>query len=117
MPAIAYGKVFVNSQDPQFGLWAFKAETGAFLWRSRMTEESLATVTVANGVIFAIARPGGLGGAGGLMMFNSETGAFLGSILDPDGHPFNQSPRSQPAVVRGAVYVSTVDRVDAFRLP
>jgi len=38
------------------------------------------------------------------------------------GHPFNNFFGSQPAVVDGAVYVSTSDflggnRVDAFRLP
>jgi eukaryotic-like serine/threonine-protein kinase len=31
MPAIAYGEVLVNSQDPEFGLWAFNAVTGALL--------------------------------------------------------------------------------------
>ena len=122
MPAIAYGKVFVNSQDPLFGLWAFRADNGAFLWRNRMPEESLATVAVANGVVFDVAEPGGLAGAGGLFMFNSDTGAFLGSIGDPDGHPFNHDFRSQPAVVGGAVYIPTADyfgsnRVDVFRLP
>ena len=121
-PAIAYGKVFVNSQDAAFGLWAFRADNGAFLWRNRMPEESLATLTVANGVIFDIAEPGGLAGEGGLFMFNSDTGAFLGSIVDPDGHTFNHDFRSQPVVVGGTVYVPTGDpfgsnRVDAFRLP
>ena len=122
MPAIAYGKVFVNSQDADFGLWAFRAADGAFLWRNRMPEESLATLTVANGVVFDIAEPSGLAGEGGLFMFNSDTGAFLGSIIDPDGHTFNHFLRSQPAVVGGTVYVPTSDplgsnRVDAFRLP
>ena len=122
MPAIACGKVFVNSQDAAFGLWAFRADNGAFLWRNRMPEESLATLTVANGVVFDIAEPSGLAGEGGLFMFNSDTGAFLGSIIDPDGHTFNHFLRSQPAVVGGTVYVPTSDplgsnRVDAFRLP
>ena len=122
MPAIAHGKVFVNSQDAQFGLWAFRADNGAFLWRNRMPEESLATLTVANGVIFDIAEPGGLAGEGGLMMFNSDTGDFLGKIVDPDAHPLNHFFRSQPAVVGGTVYIPTADpfgsnRVDAFRLP
>ena len=122
MPAIAHGKVFVNSQDAQFGLWAFRADNGAFLWRNRMPEESLATLTVANGVIFDIAEPGGLAGEGGLMMFNSDTGDFLGKIVDPDGRALNHDFRSQPAVVGGTVYIPTDDpsgsnRVDAFRLP
>ena len=87
-----------------------------------MPEESLATLTVANGVIFDIAEPGGLAGEGGLFMFNSDTGAFLGRIVDPDGHPLNHDFRSQPAVVGGTVYIPTDDpsgsnRVDAFRLP
>lgn len=116
MPAIVHNKVFVNSEDPQFGLWAFEANTGAFLWRNASPGEPEATVTVANGVIFDIAE------FGALMMFNSDTGAFLGSIADPDGHPFNSRFRSQPAVVNGAVYIPTADffgpnRVDAFRLP
>ena len=122
MPAIANNRVFVNSQDPVFGLWAFNANSGAFLWRNRMPEESEATVTVANGVVFDIAEPGGLAGAGGVLMFDSTTGAFLGSIVDPDGHPFSHFFRSQPAVVNGAVYIPTSDpnggnRVDVFRLP
>ena len=117
MPAIAYGKVFVNSQDAQFGLWAFRADNGAFLWRNRMPQESLATLTVANGVVFDIAEE-----QAALFMFNSDTGAFLGGIVDPDGHPFNHFLRSQPAVVGGTVYIPTSDpfgsnRVDAFRLP
>ena len=116
MPAIAHNTVFVNSEDPQFGLWAFEANTGAFLWRNAMPGEPESTVTVANGVIFDIAE------FGELMMFNSATGAFLGSIVDPNGHPFNSLFRSQPAVVNGVVYIPTFDRfgpngVDAFKLP
>jgi hypothetical protein len=77
-------------------------------------------VTVANGVVFDIAE------TGELMMLNSATGAFLGSITDPAGHPFNPFFGAQPAVVNGTVYVPTAecipgscaspDRVDAFRL-
>ncbi len=122
VPAIAYNTVFVNSQDALFGLWAFNANTGAFLWRNRMPEESLATPTVANGVVFDVADAGGLAGNGGVLMFNSNTGAFLGSIVDPNGHPLNAFFRSQPAVVNGTVYISTQDfsgsnRVEAFRVP
>jgi outer membrane protein assembly factor BamB len=117
MPAIAHNKVFVNSEDPQFGLFAFEANTGAFLWQNEMPEEPGSAATVANGVVFDISE-----GGGALMMFNSATGAFLGSIVDPDGHPFNANFGSQPAVVNGIVYISTADRfgpnrVDAFRLP
>ena len=111
MPAIAHNKVFVNSEDPQFGLWAFDANTGALLWRNEKPGEPESTLTVANGVVFDIAE------FGDLMMFNSATGAFLGSIVDPNGHPFNSLFRSQPAVVNGVVYIPTADRVDAFRLP
>lgn len=115
-PAIAYGEVFVNSEDPGFGLWAFNATTGALVWRNEQPGESESTVTVANGVVFDIAE------TGELMMFNSATGAFLGSITDPAGHPFNPFFGAQPAVVNGTVYVPTADccslnRVDAFRLP
>jgi eukaryotic-like serine/threonine-protein kinase len=121
-PAIAHNKLFVNSLDPFFGLWAFRADNGAFLWHNATPEESSSTLTVANGVVFDIAAAGGLAGVGGLMMFNSDTGALLGSIVDPDGHPFNNFPGSQPAVVGGTVYIPTSDgsgsnRVDAFRLP
>ncbi len=116
MPAIANNKVFVNSSDPHFGLWAFDANTGAFLWQNELPDEPESTVTVANGVIFDIDD------TGGLMMFNSATGAFLGSIGDPDGHQFGLFFGSQPAVVNGAVYLATSgfsgqNRVDAFRLP
>lgn len=115
-PAIAHNKVFVNSEDPLFGLWAFEANTGAFLWRNATPGEPESTVTVANGVVFDIAE------FGNLMMFNSATGAFLGSIVDPDGNQFNPRLGPQPAVVNGTVYFSTSDpfgpnRVDAFRLP
>jgi outer membrane protein assembly factor BamB len=111
MPAIAYRKVFVNSQDPAFGLWAFDAITGTFLWRREAPEESGATVTVANGVIYDIAENGEL------MMFNASTGAFLGSIIDPDGHRFNSLFGAQPAVLNGTVYIPAENRIDAFRLP
>jgi outer membrane protein assembly factor BamB len=111
-PAIAHNKVFVNSEDPLFGLWAFDANTGAFVWRNATPGEPESTLTVANGVIFDIAE------FGELMMFNSATGAFLGSIVDPDGHQSQpRLGRQQPAVVNGVVYFPTADRVDAFRLP
>jgi outer membrane protein assembly factor BamB len=111
-PAIAHNKVFVNSLDPQFGLWAFDANTGALLWRNERPGEPESTLTVANGVIFDIAE------FGELMMFNSATGAFLGTIVDPDGHQSQpRFGRPQPAVVNGVVYIPTADRVDAFSLP
>ena len=111
-PAIANNRVFVNSIDPLFGLWAFDANTGALLWRNEKPGEPESTLTVANGVIFDIAE------FGDLMMFNSATGAFLGSIVDPDGHQSQpRLGRPQPAVVNGVVYIPTADRVDAFRLP
>lgn len=116
MPAIAHNRVFVNSEDPGFGLFAFNANTGAFLWRSEEPQEPESAATVANGVVFDITD------GGALMMFNSATGAFLGSVVDPDGHPFNGRSGSQAVVVNGTVYIPTADffgpnRVDAFRLP
>ncbi|PYV19682.1 MAG: hypothetical protein DMG21_00880 [Acidobacteria bacterium] len=124
MPAIAYGKVFVNSQDAQFGLFAFDASSGSLLWRTIVTEESLATVTVANGVIYDISDTSGPY-AGVLVMIDPDTGTVLGSVADPDGTPFNSLFRSQPAVVNGTLYVPTgsdpslgvPNRVDIFRLP
>jgi outer membrane protein assembly factor BamB len=118
MPAIAYGKVFVNSQDPRFGLWAFEADNGAFLWRSEAVEEPGSTITVVNHIVFDIVDTG----VGGVIMFDSDTGAVLGRIVDPDGHPFNDFFGSQPAVVGGAVYIPTADylgsnRLDVFGLP
>jgi PQQ-like domain len=110
-PAIADSKVFVNSQDPRFGLWVFDAITRAFLWRREAPEETEATVTVANGVVFDIA------GIGELRMFNTSTGAFLGSIVDGDGHRFNSLFGSQPVVLNGTVYIPAGSRIDAFRLP
>jgi outer membrane protein assembly factor BamB len=114
-PAIADGRVFVNSQDPNFGLWAFDAANGAFLLVREKPGESLATVTVANGVVYDIAE------TGELMMFDEKHGTFLSSVKDPDGKPFNADFGSQPIVADGVVYVSTGDfsspnRVDAFRL-
>jgi outer membrane protein assembly factor BamB len=111
MPAIANNRVFVNSEDPIFGLFAFDANTGSLLWRNAMPGEPLSTVTVANGVIFDIAE------FGDLMMFNSATGAFLGTIVDPNGHQSQPNFGTQPAVVNGAVYIPNSDRVEAFRLP
>jgi outer membrane protein assembly factor BamB len=115
-PAIAAGKVFVNSQDPNFGLWAFDAENGSFRWMTIMPGESLATVTVANGVVYDVAE------SGELMMFNSEHGGLLGKLVDPDGAPFLADIGAQAVVANGTVYISTGDqfssnRVDAFRLP
>src|SRR5206468_3627971 len=115
-PAIAEGRVFVNAEDPQFGLWAFDAQNGAFLWRSEKPDEPEATVTVANGVVYDIADDGEL------MMFEAALGTFLGSLADPDGKPFRSVFGSQPIVANGTVYVATGDfqspnRVDAFHLP
>jgi outer membrane protein assembly factor BamB len=112
MPTIAYGKVFVNSQDPSFGLWAFDAITGAFLWRREAPpEEPESAVTVANGVVYDINDDGTL------MMFNTATGAFLGSVADPHGYRFSSLFGDQPAVVNGTVYIPAENRIDAFRLP
>jgi putative pyrroloquinoline-quinone binding quinoprotein len=110
-PAIAYNKVFVNSQDPAFGLWAFDAINGAFLWRRESPDEPGATVTVANGVVYDIAD------TGALMMFNTTTGAILGSIVDPQGHRFSSLFGDQLAVLNGTVYLPAENRIDAFRLP
>lgn len=114
-PAIAEGRVFVNSQDPNFGLWTFDAGNGAFLWMTQKPGESLATITVANGVVYDITE------SGELMMFDTMHGTVLASIHDPDGKPFRADFGSQPIVADGVVYVSTGDyyssnRVDAFRL-
>ncbi len=115
-PAIAYNKVYVNSQDPAFGLWALDASTGAIVW-GPLADEQGDTVTVANGVVYEIED------GGSLSMFDANTGAFLASVVDPGGHAFNDLFFSQPAVVNGTVYVPTADccggpnRVDAFRLP
>jgi outer membrane protein assembly factor BamB len=109
-PAIAEGRVYVNSEDPSFGLFAFDAANGTFLWRKEMPDEPEATVTVANGVIYDIAD------TGELMMFDAVTGAFISSIHDPDGEPITSLFGSQPIVANGNVYVSTSDHVDAFRL-
>jgi len=108
-PAIANGRVFVNSQDPDYGLWAFDAANGAFLWVRGRPQESLATVTVANDVVYDISE------FGPLMMFNAVDGTDLGSpIKDPQGKPFSGA---QPIVANGKVYVSAYDHVDAFGLP
>jgi len=116
MPAIADGNVFVNAQDPFFGLFAFNAVTGKMMWRSIYPDEPAGTVTVANGVVYDIAD------TGDLQLFDAATGAFLGSLDDPGDLPFNYDFRIQPAVVNGTVYLPTGNygggnRVDAFTLP
>jgi eukaryotic-like serine/threonine-protein kinase len=116
MPAVAKGKVFVNSQGSNPGLAAFDAATGALLWRNQMTGESSATASVANGVVYEIAA------TGHLMMFNADTGALLASLADPDGRVFDSGFESYASVTNGMVYVPTADpklknRVDAFGLP
>ncbi len=118
-PAVANGKVYVNSVDPQFGLWAFNATTGAFLWRNMAPCEPDSTPTIANGVVYDISE------FGELMMFNSSNGAPLGTLSDPGGRPFIHD--AQAAVVNGMVYAATAsttepggglpDQIDAFRLP
>lgn len=115
-PAIAEGRVFVNAEDPNFGLWAFDAITGGFLWRSQTPGEPESTLTIANDVVYDIAD------SGELMMFEAAQGTFLGSLADPDGRPFRSAFGSQPIVANGTVYVATGDfqsrnRVDAFHLP
>lgn len=116
MPAIADGNVYVNAQDPNFGLFAFNAVTGKLVWRSMYPDEPVGTVTVANGVVYDIAD------TGDLQLFDSATGVFLGSLDDPGNLPFNSDFRIQPAVVKGTVYLPTGNygggnRIDAFTLP
>jgi outer membrane protein assembly factor BamB len=115
-PAITSNKVYVNSEDPDFGLHAFNATTGALVWLQQHLGETEATVTVANGVVYDVAD------TGELMMLNSDTGVILGTLVDPDGHPFNSSFGAQVAIANGRVFVSTGDffeanQVDSFRLP
>lgn len=108
-PAVANNRVYVNSQDPSFGLHAFNAATGALLWQKNSPGESNATVSIANGVIYDLAE------SGELRMFNSGSGALLATLADPTGHAF---VGAQVAVANGAVFVATDDgRVDIFRLP
>jgi outer membrane protein assembly factor BamB len=107
-PAIAENKVFVNAEDPNFGVFAVDAATGVILWNSGDEYES--TLTVANGVVYSITD------VGDLLMFDTRNGAFLGSIADPNGKPFFNGFGAQPIVANGIVYVSTDDRVDAFHL-
>ena len=86
-PAIAEGRVFVNAEDPGFGLWAFDAITGRFLWRNQRPGEPESTVTVANDVVYDIAD------SGELMMFEAAQGTFLGFLADPSGKPFRSRLR------------------------
>ena len=115
-PAIANNKVYVNSEDPDFGLHAFNATTGALVWLQQYPGETEGTVTVANGVVYDVAD------TGELVMLKSDTGVILGTLVDPDGRPFNSSFGAQVAIVNGRVFLSTSDsfganRVDSFRLP
>jgi hypothetical protein len=93
----------------------FDAANGAFLWMREKPGESLAPVTVADGVVCDIAE------TGELIMFHENHRTFPNSVKDPDGKPFNADFASQPIVAYGVVYVSTGDfsspnRVDVFRL-
>ena len=115
-PAVANNLLYVNGQDPNFGLLAFNALSGALVWQRQKPGEPLSTVTIANGVPYDVAENGAV------MMFNSDTGAFLGKLADPENHPFYPFIGAQAAVVNGTVYVSTGDfaetnRIDAFHLP
>ena len=116
MPTVYGTRLFVTTQDPNFGLQALSANTGETLWRAEEVEESLSTPTVANGVVYAAGDPDL---ATGLMTFNAGSGARLGWIADPDPE---KPLQDQPAVVNGRVYASTcansgTNRIDVFQLP
>ena len=99
---------------------AYRRMNGQVAWEVEEIEmvakhygESLASVVVANGVVYD------LGETGSLFMFNSDTGALISTISDPDGQRFNSFWGAQPAVVNATVYVSTSDSpsgVDVFNL-
>jgi outer membrane protein assembly factor BamB len=115
-PAIADNKVYVNSEDPEFGLHAFDAATGTLLWGGGIAGESVSTVTVANGVVYDLDE------MGELEMLNSDTGAFIAKLKDPNGQPFANTFGAQVAVANGAIFVSAGGpnadgRVDIFQLP
>jgi outer membrane protein assembly factor BamB len=115
-PAIAYGKVFVDAEDPAPGLFAFNARDGSFVWQAEVADESSDAVTVANGVVYEMEE-------GQLNMFDAQDGSFLGSIAAPKGGLFDGSFNSQPVVANGTLYISTRHSssspgiVEAFRLP
>jgi outer membrane protein assembly factor BamB len=116
MPAVASGRVFVNAQDPGFGLFALDAKSGALVWSTQLPGESQATVSAANGVVYELSEDGRL------MMFDAATGSLLAVKSDPAGRPFSARSGEQPAVVNGVVYAATGDPdasngVDAFKLP
>jgi outer membrane protein assembly factor BamB len=104
-PAVADRRLFVNAQDPEFGLSAVDERTGDLLWNNQATGEAGDVPAVANGVVFEVAE------SGPLVAVDAADGTLLASETDPAGRPFDAGTGgnriAQVAIAGGRVYVAT----------
>lgn len=114
-PAVAGGRVFSNSEDVSAGLFAYNT-SGHPLWVDPNAGESLATVSVADGVVY------NLSDGGYLEALNPATGALVRQVFPP-GETLAWDIGNQPAVVDGRVFAVSQGgvlpgptRLDAFGL-
>lgn len=120
-PALASHRLVFSAEDPNFGLFAADARTGAFLWQNDITGEGQCVPALANGVAFVVSENGFL------VAVNTATGETLAKLGDPDGLPLdgglnNATQYPQVAVAGSRVYATTANpfgpnRIDVFDLP
>jgi outer membrane protein assembly factor BamB len=97
-PAIANGLVFVTAVGNYSGTFALNASTGKTVWSVPDFLGQLYPPTVANGVVYVDFPE-----ISSLVMYNSATGAQVGSLESPNEREFTGAA----TVVNGRVYICT----------
>jgi outer membrane protein assembly factor BamB len=100
MPAVAGGMVYVTALGNYPGTFALSASTGKTVWSDADFLGQLYPPTIANGVVYVDFPE-----ISSLVMYNSTTGAQIGSLEAPLQREFTGSV----TVVNGRVYVVSLN--------
>jgi outer membrane protein assembly factor BamB len=97
-PTFANGTVFVTALGNYAGTFALNAATGKTVWSQPDFLGQLYPPTIANGVVYVDFPE-----ISSLVMYNSSTGARIGSVGSPAGREFTGSA----VIANGRVYICT----------
>ncbi len=97
-PAVAGGLVFVTAVGNYSGTFALSASTGKTVWSQPDSLGQLFAPAIANGVVYVDFPE-----ISSLVMYNSSTGAQIGSV----GTALQRAFTGSPVVANGRVYICT----------